>query len=83
MDFDSTDLGTIMTAHCECPEGYPRRVLLAVTGLSPQIVTETLYVLAVKQKWIPTEIQVTTMARGARSTEAPPAAIASAELPGP
>src|SRR5574337_1069108 len=28
------------------PHTYPRRVLLAVTGLSPQIVTETLYALA-------------------------------------
>ena len=26
---------------------HPRRILLAVTGLSPQIVTETLYALAV------------------------------------
>jgi hypothetical protein len=34
---------------------FPRRVLLAVTGLSPQIVTETLYALAVKGSWIPTE----------------------------
>jgi CRISPR-associated protein (TIGR02584 family) len=42
-------------------------VLLAVTGLSPQIVTETLYALAVKGKWIPTEIQVITAAIGARN----------------
>ena len=26
---------------------YPRRILLAVTGLSPQVVTETLYALGV------------------------------------
>ena len=27
------------------PEHYPRRILLAVTGLSPQVLTETLYAL--------------------------------------
>lgn len=51
----------------ESPETYPRRILLAVTGLSPQIVTETLYALAVKRDpaWVPTEIQVVTTVRGA------------------
>ena len=46
---------------------YPRRVLLAVTGLTPQIVTETLYALAVTQTepWIPTEIRLVTTAEGA------------------
>ena len=29
------------------PPDYPTRILVAVTGLSPQIVTETLYALAV------------------------------------
>lgn len=29
------------------PSDYPRRILLAVTGLTPQVVTETLYALAV------------------------------------
>jgi len=45
----------------------PRRVLLAVTGLSPQIVTETVYALAVTQspRWIPDEVQLLTTARGA------------------
>lgn len=49
------------------PSSYPRRVLLAVTGLSPQIVTETLYALAVWQKpaFIPTEIHVITTMEGA------------------
>lgn len=53
----------------ELPETYPRRVLLAVTGLSPQIVTETLYALAVMRKpaWIPTEIQVVTTVPGAKN----------------
>lgn len=45
----------------------PRRILLAVTGLSPQVVTETLYALAVKaeRSLIPTEVQVITTAEGA------------------
>ena len=49
------------------PQHYPRRILLAVTGLTPQIVTETLYVLAVKQEpaWIPTEIRLVTTREGA------------------
>lgn len=45
-------------------EQHPRRVLLAVTGLSPQIVTETLYALAVERKWIPTEIRIITTRQG-------------------
>ena len=49
------------------PHNFPRRVLLAVTGLTPQIVTETLYALAVAQTypWIPTEIRLITTAEGA------------------
>ena len=48
-------------------QAFPRRVLLAVTGLTPQIVTETLYALAVAQMdpWIPTEIRLITTAEGA------------------
>jgi CRISPR-associated protein (TIGR02584 family) len=56
-----------MPAHAECPDDHPRRVLLAVTGLSPQIVTETLYALAVKGEWIPTEIQIITTEPGAKN----------------
>ena len=46
---------------------FPRRILLAVTGLTPQIVTETLYALAVSQPtpWIPTEIRLITTTEGA------------------
>src|SRR3954468_15978860 len=49
------------------PETCERRILLAVTGLSPQIVTETLYALAVERKpaWVPSEIRVITTQRGA------------------
>ncbi len=49
---------------------YPRRILLVVTGLSPQIVTETLYALGVtteagKPGFVPTEIHLLTTSRGA------------------
>lgn len=45
----------------------PRRILVCVTGLSPQIVTETLFALAVtqKRKWVPNEIRLITTQRGA------------------
>lgn len=50
---------------------HPRRILLAVTGLFPQIVTETLYALAVQpgaagQAFLPTEVHLLTTAEGAR-----------------
>ena len=49
------------------PQHFPRRILLAVTGLSPQIVTETLYALAVQQKpaFIPSEVHLITTREGA------------------
>ena len=52
----------------DTPEQYPRRTLLAVTGLSPQIVTETLYALAVEREpaFAPTEIHLLTTSDGAR-----------------
>jgi CRISPR-associated protein (TIGR02584 family) len=42
-------------------------VLLVVTGLSPQVVTETVYALAVQRKppWIPQEVRLVTTAEGA------------------
>ena len=49
------------------PAAYPRRILLAVTGLSPQIVTETLYALAAAPAapyFVPTEIHLLTTATG-------------------
>ena len=51
------------------PGTYPRRILLAVTGLSPQVITETLYALAVRPgdaeaRFVPTEIQIITTLRG-------------------
>lgn len=46
-----------------------RRILLVVTGLSPQVVTETTYALAVgyagQACWVPTEVHLITTTRGA------------------
>ncbi|MEA1051769.1 CRISPR-associated ring nuclease Csm6 [Lamprobacter modestohalophilus] len=49
------------------PHQYPRRVLLAVSGLSPQILTETLYALAVASDppFLPTEVRLITTSEGA------------------
>ncbi len=49
------------------PCSYPRRILLVATGLTPQVVTETLYGLAVAAEppWIPTEVHLLTTAEGA------------------
>lgn len=48
------------------PETHARRILLAVCGLSPQVVTETLYALAVKRQpaFVPTEIHLLTTREG-------------------
>lgn len=49
------------------PHQFPRRILLAALGLSPQVVTETLYALAVKSepRFIPTEIHLLATREGA------------------
>ena len=49
------------------PQQHSNRILLAVTGLSPQIVTETLYALCVIQDpaFIPTEVHILTTEEGA------------------
>ena len=49
------------------PQEYERRILLAVTGLSPQVLTETLYALTVQQEnpFVPTEIHLVTTREGA------------------
>ena len=56
------------------PEDHPRRILLAVTGLSPQIVTETVYALAVasalpRRPFVPTEVRLITTKEGAESAK--------------
>lgn len=55
------------------PNQFNRRILLAVTGLSPQIVTETIYGLTVsnhaEDKFIPTEVHVITTTEGAQRVQ--------------
>lgn len=46
---------------------FPRRILVCVTGLTPQVVTETVYALVTRQPpWIPTDVHVLTTVTGAR-----------------
>lgn len=56
------------TAGCSASETSSRRILLAVTGLSPQVVTETIYALAVRPQgrpsFVPTEVHLITTAEG-------------------
>lgn len=49
------------------PERFPRKILLCVTGLSPQVITETLHALAVArpEPFVPTEIHLITTSEGA------------------
>ena len=49
------------------PHEYPHRILLAVTGLSPQVVTETVYALTQRQTlpFVPTEVHLVTTVKGA------------------
>ncbi len=51
-----------------CAQPFTRRILLAVTGLSPQIVTETLFALATRQDgpFVPSEIHLITTREGAQ-----------------
>ncbi|MCI5168387.1 MAG: TIGR02584 family CRISPR-associated protein, partial [Candidatus Electrothrix sp. GM3_4] len=53
------------------PHKYSRRILLAVIGMTPQILTETLYKLAVDSDpaFVPTKIHLITTARGAKSAK--------------
>jgi len=47
------------------PGQYDRRILLCITGMTPQIVTETLYALAhQEERFIPTEIHLITTSDG-------------------
>jgi CRISPR-associated protein (TIGR02584 family) len=51
------------------PNEYSKRLLLAVSGMSPQILTETLYAIAIAEKeipFIPTEIHLISTLEGAR-----------------
>ena len=53
------------------PQDYPRRLLLAVAGLTPQILTETLYALAVQREpsFVPTEVRLITTEKGAQKAK--------------
>lgn len=48
------------------PENFQRRILLALAGLSPQAITETLYYLCCVRKpaFIPTEVHIITTSEG-------------------
>ncbi len=48
---------------------YSRRILLCVTGLTPQVVTETLYALYKGNRPLPTEIHLITTANGRNRAE--------------
>lgn len=53
------------------PEAYPCRVLVAVTGMSPQVVTETIYALAADRSpaFVPTEVRLVTTQQGKELAE--------------
>lgn len=48
---------------------HPQRILLAVTGLTPQVVTETLFALACQgdTPWVPDSVHLLTTATGAEN----------------
>lgn len=50
----------------KAPHEFPRRVLVCVVGMSPAVVTETLYALAVQQTpaFVPTEIHMISTSEG-------------------
>lgn len=54
------------------PESFQRRVLIVVTGLTPQVATETAYALSVPRRpaWVPTELRIVTTGTGARKARA-------------
>ncbi len=53
------------------PHTFPRRVLACVVGLTPQVVTETLWALAVagEPPFVPTELVIVTTSEGAERIE--------------
>lgn len=52
------------------PQRYPRRILICLSGLTPQVVTETLYGLLTRQPaFVPTELHVITTTEGRRRAE--------------
>ncbi len=60
-----------ITSTVQQPHQYKRRIMLAVSGMSPQVITETLYSLATdkEQAFIPTEIHLLTTLAGAKEAK--------------
>lgn len=60
-----------MTTEKNKPEHFKRRILLAVAGGSPAILTETLYALAKETNppYLPTEIHIITTTKGRQSLQ--------------
>ena len=56
-----------MSSDITAPNDYPKRILMTICGLTPQVVTETVYALAVQQnpKFVPTEVRLITTQKGA------------------
>ena len=46
------------------PGSYGRRILVSVTGLTPQVVTESLHALVNERSFVPTEIHLITTSNG-------------------
>jgi len=67
----NTQLPTPLVDDPQHPASYQRRVLLVVSGLSPQIVTETIYALALagESRFVPTEVHIITTKEGAQKAE--------------
>lgn len=52
------------------PTPIQRRILVAVSGMSPQIITETLYALCTaEQPWLPDEIHLLTTVEGRKNAD--------------
>lgn len=52
------------------PQNYPRRVLVCLSGLTPQVITETLYgLLTMQPAFVPTELHVITTGEGRQRAE--------------
>lgn len=47
------------------PVAQRRKILMCASGLTPQVVTETVYALATIEAWIPDEVHIVTTADGA------------------
>lgn len=47
----------------------PRKILVAVSGMSPQIITETLYALHTARQWVPDEVHLVTTSEGRKNAD--------------